>query len=185
MKLFIFENSKVIIAWHLTHIALKNQFQKSRYNPFLASLFLACTLRQVGKAECQTCLSLNGWLVPKIIIEITCIMESNDLIKVNIPEKKENCFNIYETQLSVGEWRKMSRNYRMTDKITMWISTSILWQWNVIDLWACLYGKGAISNDNIIIILFFDGYNSVDSVKYCKKNVLYKLRNEYHPHHIS
>ena len=35
----------------------------------------------------------------------------------------------------------------------MWISTSILWQWNVMRLWACLYGKGAISNDNIIIII--------------------------------
>ena len=37
-------------------------------------------------------------------------------------------------------------------QLTMWISTSIHWQWNVMRLWACLYGKCAISNDNIIII---------------------------------
>ena len=36
-------------------------------------------------------------------------------------------------------------------QITMWIPISI--ELNVMRLWACLYEKGAISNDNIIIII--------------------------------
>ena len=30
---------------------------------------------------------------------------------------------------------------------------------NVMRLWACLYGKGAISNDNIIIIIIIISYS--------------------------
>ena len=58
----------------------------------------------------------------------------------------------------LGVWQFLNDNWkhiyvqRCIYQLTMWISTSILWQWNVMRLWACLYGKGAISNDNIIII---------------------------------
>ena len=34
---------------------------------------------------------------------------------------------------------------------------------NVMRLWACLYGKGAISNDNIIIIIITLGLGSLEN----------------------
>ena len=40
---------------------------------------------------------------------------------------------------------------------------------NVMRLWACLYGKGAISNDNIIIIIMPLHYFSVDSPSWQEK----------------
>ena len=53
----------------------------------------------------------------------------------------------------------------------MWISPSILWQWNVMRLWACLYGKGAISNDNIIIIIII---NKLPNAPYIQKQGITK-----------
>ena len=61
---------------------------------------------------------------------------SNDNIIINLQTTTENTF----VQICIYQ-------------LTMGISTSILWQWNVMRLWASLYGKSAISNDNIIIII--------------------------------
>ena len=56
---------------------------------------------------------------------------------------------------SVANFKRQLKTFvpRCIYQLTMWISTSIRWQWNEMRLWACLYGKGAISNDNIIIII--------------------------------
>ena len=64
----------------------------------------------------------------------------------------------------LGVWQSSNDNWKricskMYIPINKWISTSILWQWNVMRLWACSYGKAAITNDNIIIIIIL--FNSV------------------------
>ena len=47
---------------------------------------------------------------------------------------------------------------------------------NVMRLWACLYGKGAISNDNIIIIIIYKKRSSVIFYEACIHQGIQKAR---------
>ena len=71
-----------------------------------------------------------------------------------------NLFSFNLTHLRV--WQKTGNLQTTTEnasvqrwmyRITIRTPTSTHWQWNVMHLWACWYGTGTKSNDNVIIII--------------------------------
>ena len=58
---------------------------------------------------------------------------------------------LFKRQLKTHLLMYISTNY-------IWISTAILWQWNLMRLWACLYGKGQYQMTILLLILL--GYRN-------------------------